>query len=102
MGAGQNNEQTRGQMGRGVGGSVSGEIISADDNSITVKTADGGGKIGVISEKTQINKASEAAKEDLAVGETVAVFGQENQDGTVTAENIQLNPTEQFSRTGNP
>jgi len=60
--------------------------------------------VGLLSdfEKTQINKASEAAKEDLVVGETVAVFGQENQDGTVTAENIQLNPTEQFSRTGNP
>ena len=71
---------------------VNGEIISADEKSITVKLQDGSSKIVIISETTQINKAEQATKEDLKVGEKVAVFGQENSDGSVTAQNIQINP----------
>lgn len=71
---------------------VNGEIISSDDKSITVKLQDGSSKIVLLSDKTQINKAAEATKEDLKTGEKVAVFGTENSDGTVTAQNIQLNP----------
>lgn len=71
---------------------VNGEIIDVDDKSITVKMQDGSNRIILVSEKTEINKADEAKKEDLKIGETVAVFGQENSDGSVTAQNIQLNP----------
>jgi hypothetical protein len=71
---------------------VSGEIISADDKSITVKLQDGSSKIVLFSDKTEINKADTATKDDLKVGERVAVFGQDNSDGSVTAQNIQLNP----------
>lgn len=53
---------------------------------------DGSSKIVLFSDKTEINKAAEATKEDLKVGEKVAVFGTENSDGSVTAQNIQLNP----------
>lgn len=73
---------------------VNGEIISSDDKSITVKLAEGSSKIVVVTEKTSINKASEGTREDLITGEKVVVFGQINSDGTVTAENIQLNPLE--------
>lgn len=72
---------------------VNGEIISKDDKSITVKLQDGSSKIVLISDKTSINKATEATIDDLKSGEKVAVFGQENSDGSVTAQNIQLNPT---------
>jgi len=71
---------------------VNGEIISADDKSITVKMTDGSSKIVLISDKTEINQASQATKEDLKVGEKVMVIGAEGSDGTVTAQNIQLNP----------
>ena len=71
---------------------VNGGIISSDDKSITVKLQDGSSKIVLLSDKTQINKAAEATKEDLKTGEKVAVFGTENSDGSVTAQNIQLNP----------
>lgn len=71
---------------------VNGEIISSDDKSITVKLQDGSSKIVLFSDSTEINKAAEATKEDLKTGEKVAVFGTENSDGTVTAQNIQLNP----------
>jgi len=72
---------------------VNGEIISSDEKSITVKLQDGSSKIVLFSDKTEINKAASATKEDLKVGEKVAVFGSENSDGSVTAQNIQLNPT---------
>jgi hypothetical protein len=76
---------------------VAGEITEATDKSITVKMLDGGSKIVFISSKTQINKASDAALSDLKKGETVSVFGQENQDGSVTAQNIQLNPRQMMA-----
>ncbi len=71
---------------------VNGEIINADEKSITVKMPDGTSRIVLLSDKTEINKAASGTKEDLKVGETVAVFGTENTDGSLTAQNIQLNP----------
>lgn len=73
-------------------GAVSGEVIASDNTSITVKLPDGSSKIVLVGEKTAINKASEGSKSDLSTGTTVAVFGQTNTDGSVTAENIQINP----------
>ena len=71
---------------------VSGEIIGSDDKSITVKLPDGSSKIILLAEKTEINKADKANRDELKVGEKVAVFGTENADGSITAQNIQLNP----------
>lgn len=71
---------------------VNGEIIENSESSITVKLPDGSSKIVLISEKTTINKAREGSKADLKNGEKVMVFGQENPDGSITAQNIQLNP----------
>ena len=71
---------------------VDGEILSADDKSITVKLQDGSSKIVLISDNTSINQASQATKNDLKVGVKVAVVGQQNSDGSVTAQNIQINP----------
>lgn len=71
---------------------VSGEIIGADEKSITVKLQDGSSKIVLFSDRTEINKASSGAKEDLKTGEKVMVVGTENSDGSVTAQSIQLNP----------
>lgn len=84
-------------QGRRFGGNgnmrpVAGEILNADDKSITVKMMDGSSKIVLLSDKTQINKATTAVKADLKIGEKVAVFGAENSDGSVTAQSIQLNP----------
>lgn len=74
------------------GGQILGDIISADDKSITVKLADGSSKIILFSSSTSINKAAEAGLEDLKAGEKVAVFGSNNTDGSISAQNIQLNP----------
>ena len=71
---------------------VSGQIISANQTSITVKLQDGSSRIIILSDKTQINKAEKVDKNQLTTGAEVAVFGTENSDGSVTAQNIQLNP----------
>lgn len=55
-----------------------------------------------MSDKTQINKTSAGAKSDLAKGAQVAVFGTENSDGSVSAQNIQLNPMQFGGRGGTP
>jgi hypothetical protein len=87
-GTGQNGQRTGGQGFR----PVTGEIIEKDSSSITVKLTDGSSKIVLISDKTAINKAAEVSKDELKTGEKVGVFGTENPDGSVTAQNIQLNP----------
>jgi hypothetical protein len=88
--AGGNNSQ--GNRMRQGGGQIIGEISAQDEKTITVTLQDGSSKIILLSEKTTINKASQGLISDLKVGEKVAVFGSANTDGSVTAQNIQLNP----------
>ena len=96
-----NMAQVRGQLGaRGGMGSgarigsrgVTGEIIASDDKTVTVKLADGSSKIVILASNVTINKATQGSKDDLKMGIRVSVFGTENADGSVTAQNIQLNP----------
>jgi hypothetical protein len=75
---------------RGGGSFVSGSIIAADDSSITVQTSDGSTKIVLLADSTSIVKTEEASASDLTAGEDVVVTGTTNDDGTVTASNIQL------------
>lgn len=82
----------RGGSGLSAGRQVIGTILSQDNNSITVKLNDGSTKIVILNDSTNINKASKASKTDLTVGSQIAVFGAANSDGSVTAQNIQLNP----------
>jgi len=49
-------------------------------------------KIVLLSDGTQINKAETVDKSELKSGVKVAVFGTENSDGSVTAQNVQVNP----------
>lgn len=80
------------QRGGNGGGRVVGQILSSDSGSITVKLQDGSSKIVILSGTTTIDKAATGSVTDLTVGQNVAVFGQTNSDGSVTAQNIQLNP----------
>ncbi len=72
---------------------VRGEIIASDDKSITVKLMDGSSKIVLLSGNVAITEATSAGKTALVNGKQVMVFGAANPDGSVTAQNIQLNPT---------
>ncbi len=71
---------------------VSGEILSMDDKSITVKLPDGSSKIVLLTETTVFNKQTAGSKSDLKIGEKVAAFGVQNSDGSVTASDVQINP----------
>jgi hypothetical protein len=79
---------------------VAGEVIAKDEESITVKIQDGGSKIVFVSEETLVRKAEEGSMEDISEGIQVIVFGRENDDGSITANNIQLNSGagERFNR----
>src|SRR3989344_3684314 len=92
-GPGGNGQRGSGQGGRMMQGfrPTVGEIISVDDKSIIVKMDDGSSKIVLISDTTSINKTDPGAKTDLTVGTKVGVIGSDN-NGTITAQNIQLNP----------
>lgn len=78
--------------GAGGGRPVTGKIISQDASSITVQLIDGSSKIVNISGSTTFSKTSTASASDLKTGDTVAAFGTVNSDGSITAQNVQLNP----------
>jgi hypothetical protein len=93
FGAGMNG--TRGTRTSG-GGFVSGEIISKDNNSITVQLPDNGGsKIVFYSDSTQVGEFTSGASKDLEIGKTVTVNGTANSDGSVSAQSIQIRPKSQ-------
>ncbi len=91
--AGQLGGAGRGSFqGRNGGGRVVGKIISSDNKAITVKLQDGSSKIVLLTSSVTINKAATGSVSDLQTGTTVAVFGSTNSDGSVTAQNVQINP----------
>lgn len=75
---------------QGQGRPVSGEIISKDEKSITVKLSDGSSRIIFVGDETKISESTPSAKDKLTEGLQVFVTGSENSDGSMTATSIQI------------
>lgn len=80
---------TRGGM-RGGEGFISGEVISKDDTSVTVKTRDGSTRIIFVSQTTEVTRPAKATIADLVLGSQIMAAGKQGTDGTVTATTIQV------------
>ena len=93
-GFGGTGARTGGTRGVGAPGGdfATGEILSHDDKSITIRTPDGGSRIVYFSDTTLISKSAPTVSTDLSVGERVRVNGKSSPDGTISAENIDILP----------
>lgn len=95
-GTGQQGTLTGGSVRDGLGGQqrgggmISGEVISMDETSLTIKLPNGGSKNIFISPSTKVLKSMEGTMNDITAG--VQIFGQGtvNSDGSITAQTIQL------------
>ena len=71
---------------------IRGQILNIDTNSLTVKMSDGSTKLVVLSDKTVFAKTETASLSYLKSGDTVNVLGIQNPDGSVTANDVSINP----------
>ena len=95
---GQGQNGTRRGAGARAGGATVGQVESMDSNSLTVQLQDGSSKIINLTSTTTYAKTASASSSDVKKGDRVGVFGTSNSDGSVTAQNVQLNPM--FGRRG--
>lgn len=71
---------------------VRGQVLSMDNNSLTVKMSDGSTKLVVLSSSTAFVQSTKASLSNLKTGDTVNVVGTQNSDGSLTAQDVQINP----------
>ncbi len=71
---------------------VRGKVTSVGNGSMTVQMNDGSSKIVILSNSTNISQSQSAKTSDIKSGDEVMAFGTSNSDGSVTAQDVQLNP----------
>ena len=70
---------------------VRGQVVKADNQSITVKEPNGSSKV-VLLNGANFDKTVSASASDVMTGSEVLVIGKANSDGSMTAQTVQLNP----------
>lgn len=78
---------------RGGSGFVSGQIISSDSKSLTVKLDNGGSQIVFLTASTTISRELLGTVTDLKSGVNITANGVTNTDGSINAKSIQLRAT---------
>ena len=71
---------------------VTGEVISKDDKSVTIKLPAGGSQIVFLSDSTQITKSASGVIGDLITGTNISANGTKNTDGSISAKTVQIRP----------
>jgi len=71
---------------------IFGEVLSIDENTMTVKLSDGSTKIVVLTDKSAASTQTEVKISDIKEGTKVSVMGAEGEGNTITAQSIVLNP----------
>ncbi|MCL5003716.1 MAG: DUF5666 domain-containing protein [Patescibacteria group bacterium] len=72
---------------------VRGQVESIDDKSLTVKLPDGSSKIVLFGTNTNFMEATSASQQNIKSGDEVSVFGTNNADGSITAQDVQIGQT---------
>lgn len=70
----------------------SGEVTAKDNQSLTLKLADGSAKIVFYSASTTVSQFQASSVDDLSIGTSVMISGKTNDDGSITASMIQVRP----------
>jgi len=65
-------------------------VIAKDEQSLTLKMPDASSKIVFFSDSTATTKSAEGSLNNLEIGKTISINGTANQDGSITANSIQL------------
>jgi hypothetical protein len=90
-GTGQVGSAIPGGKGMG-GGMVSGEVLSIDGQSITIKIQNGGSKIVLVPDDVKVTKSVSTDRSDIKQGENITVIGKANGNDSISAESIQIRP----------
>jgi len=82
----------KGTVKESVAAIFNGEVTAKDEQSLTLKMADGSSKIIFFSASTKISKMAEGSASDVEIGKQIMATGTKNSDGSYTAATIQLSP----------
>lgn len=74
------------------GSPISGQVLTLDVGSITVKLQDGSNKIVYTSASTTVTSSIPATVNDISVGKQIVGTGTTASDGSITAATIQIKP----------